>query len=245
MGNIILSNGPYYPPPSLIGGSELLLAKFDYQGGTPVTTTTTSTTTSTTSTTTTSTTTTSTTTTTTLAPTTTTTTTLAPTTTTTTTLPPADCTFAGGSAVVIPPTTTTTTTLPNVLSFTQISTSENYPTSRSYVWQLAGTPSATFTISMGIYSVYQKWNTTSNNLSSIGSAYAAHLNAQALPAFGVNYQYTWSGYSGSFKPVASWNSANNQLTFTMNWGNGTSVPTMTTPAEAVVRTGASIWGNVP
>ena len=101
MNNIELSNGPYYPPPSLVGGSPLLLANFGYTGGSPVTTTTTTTTTSTTTTSTTTTSTTSTTTTTTLAPTT--------TTTTTTTLPPADCTFAGGSAVEVPATTTTTT----------------------------------------------------------------------------------------------------------------------------------------
>ena len=87
MGNIVLNNGPYYPPPSLIGGSQLLLANFGYTGGIPVTTTTTTSTTSTTttSTTTTSTTSTTTTTTTLAPPTTTTTTTLAPITTTTTT----------------------------------------------------------------------------------------------------------------------------------------------------------------
>ena len=96
--NIGLVNGPYYPPPSLIGGSGLLLPEFGYTGGAPVTTTTTSTTTSTTTTSTTSTTTT-----TTLAPTT--------TTTTTTTLSPFDCSLPGGSAVVyIPPTTTSTST---------------------------------------------------------------------------------------------------------------------------------------
>lgn len=101
--NIGLVNGPYYPPPSLIGGSGLLLPEFGYTGGAPVTTTTTSTTTSTTTTSTTTTSTTSTTTTTTLAPTT--------TTTTTTTFSPFDCSLPGGSAVVyIPPTTTTSTT---------------------------------------------------------------------------------------------------------------------------------------
>lgn len=101
--NIGLVNGPHYPPPSLIGGSGLLLAEFGYTGGAPVTTTTSTTTTSTTTTSTTTTSTTSTTTTTTLAPTT--------TTTTTTTLSPFDCSLPSGSAVVyVPPTTTTSTT---------------------------------------------------------------------------------------------------------------------------------------
>jgi len=101
--NIGLVNGPHYPPPSLIGGSGLLLAEFGYTGGAPVTTTTSTTTTSTTTTSTTTTSTTSTTTTTTLAPTT--------TTTTTTTFSPFDCSLPSGSAVVyVPPTTTTSTT---------------------------------------------------------------------------------------------------------------------------------------
>jgi hypothetical protein len=98
--NAILGNSPYYAPPSLIGGSELLVPDFGYTGGSPVTTTTTTTTTSTTTTTTTSTTTTSTTT----------TTTLPPTTTTTTTAPPFDCSLAGTAVVNYPTTTTSTTT---------------------------------------------------------------------------------------------------------------------------------------
>jgi len=139
---------------------------------------------------------------------------------------------------------------PSTLGFTLVSASEDpvgtNPRTRSYVWQLAGTPSTPFTISLGIYSTNQKWNTTSNNLSSIGSAYAAHLNAQAVPASNINYQYTWYGLSsGSFKPVATWNSVLNQLTFKMNWGSQVSAPTMTMPAEAVNRTPSNIWGYVP
>jgi len=117
--NIGLTNGPYYPPPSLIGGSGLLLAEFGYTGGAPVTTTTSTTTTSTTSTTTSTTSTTSTTTTTTLAPTT--------TTTTTTTFSPFDCSLPGGSAVVyVPPTTTTSTT--STTTSTSTTTTTTTPT---------------------------------------------------------------------------------------------------------------------
>ena len=92
--NAILVNGPYYAPPSLIGGSALLVPDFGYTGGSPITTTTTTTSTTTTTTTTS----------------TTTTTTLAPTTTTTTTAPPFDCVLAGIAVVNYPTTTTTTTT---------------------------------------------------------------------------------------------------------------------------------------
>ncbi len=112
VGNSFLTNGPYYPPPSLVGGSPLLVANFGYTGGSPVTTTTTTTTTSTTttSTTTTSTTTTSTTTTTTLPPTTTTTTTIAPI---------YDCSLAGTAVVNYPTTTTTTSTTSTTTTTTE------------------------------------------------------------------------------------------------------------------------------
>jgi hypothetical protein len=92
----------YPAPPSLIGGSNVLIPNFGYTGGTPITTTSTTTTTTIappTTTTTTSTTTTSTTT----------TTTAAPTTTTTTTIDP--CLLAGNAVMIYPTTTTTTTTL--------------------------------------------------------------------------------------------------------------------------------------
>ena len=91
----------YPAPPSLIGGSNILLPNFGYTGGTPITTTSTTTTTTIapiTTTTTTSTTTTSTTT----------TTTAAPTTTTTTTIDP--CLLAGNAVMSYPTTTTSTTT---------------------------------------------------------------------------------------------------------------------------------------
>jgi hypothetical protein len=100
-----LNTSAYPPPPSLIGGSPLLVVDFGYTGGSPITTTSTTTTTST-STTTTSTT--STTTTTSTSTTTTSTTSTTSTTTTTTTLPVL-CGLPSGTAVYVPPTTTTTT----------------------------------------------------------------------------------------------------------------------------------------
>lgn len=50
MGNSVLNAGPYPAPPSLIGGSELLVVEFGYTGGSPVTTSTTTTSTTTTTT---------------------------------------------------------------------------------------------------------------------------------------------------------------------------------------------------
>ena len=106
--NNFLINSAFQPPPSLNGGSQLLIAQFGYTGGVQITSTTT---TSTTSTSTTSTSTTSTTTTSTTSTSTTTTTTAAPTTTTsttsTTTINP--CLLAGTASMVYPTTTTTTT----------------------------------------------------------------------------------------------------------------------------------------
>ena len=102
--NNFLINSNFQPPPSLNGGSQLLIAQFGYTGGTPITTTT--------STTTTSTTTTSTTTTTTIAPTTT------STTTSTTTVDP--CLLAGTASMVYPTTTTTTTSTTTTTTTTPI-----------------------------------------------------------------------------------------------------------------------------
>ena len=124
-GNHLLYNGPFAPPPSLIGGSQLLIPGFGYTGGTQITSTTSTTTTSTTTTSTTSTSTTSTTTTTTIAPTTTTSTT----TTTTTTAGPV-CTLAGTATMVYPTTTTTTTSTTTTSSTTTTTTT---PPTNSYI----------------------------------------------------------------------------------------------------------------
>jgi hypothetical protein len=107
--NNFLVNSNFQPPPSLNGGSQLLIAQFGYTGGTPITTTTSTTTTSTT---TTSTTTTSTSTTTTTSTSTTTTTTIAPTTTSTTTSTTTvdPCLLSGTASMVYPTTSTTTST---------------------------------------------------------------------------------------------------------------------------------------
>ena len=107
--NNFLINSTFQPPPSLNGGSQLLIAQFGYTGGVQITTTTSTTTTSTS---TTSTTTTSTTTTSTSTTSTTTTTTAAPTTTTSTTSTTTanPCLLAGTASMVYPTTTTTSTT---------------------------------------------------------------------------------------------------------------------------------------
>ena len=103
----------YPPPPSLIGGSAVLIPGFGYTGGSPVTTTTT----------------TSTTTTTTLAPTTTTTTTLAPTTTTTTLAPTTTTTTLAPTTTTttLAPTTTTTTLAPTTTTTTSTTTTTTIP----------------------------------------------------------------------------------------------------------------------
>ena len=107
-GNHLLFNGLFQPPPSLIGGSQLLIPGFGYTGGVQITTSTTTTTTSTS--------TTSTTTTTTIAPTssttstTTTSTSTTSTSTTSTTTAAPDCGLAGDAEMQYPATTSTTTT---------------------------------------------------------------------------------------------------------------------------------------
>ena len=81
MGNSVLNAGPYPAPPSLIGGSELLVVEFGYTGGTTSTTTIFT-----------------------------------------------DCTFSGGTAVVVPASTTSTTTSTSSTTSTTTSTSSTTTT---------------------------------------------------------------------------------------------------------------------
>ena len=111
-GNHLLYNGPFAPPPSLIGGSALLIPGFGYTGGVQITSTTTTSTTTTS--------TTSTTTTTTILPTTTTTSTSTSTTSTTTAAPV--CTLAGTATMLYPTTTTSTTSTTTTTSTSTTST---------------------------------------------------------------------------------------------------------------------------
>ena len=108
-------------------------------------------------------------------------------------------------------------TAPDLLRFVQVSQVTS-ATTRTYVWQLLGTPEDLCTISLAIYSVYQRYNTTSLDKSLIGAAYATSINSR------TNWNYV------GLKPSATWNSSNNQLTFTMNLGNSTSAPDVYIPA---------------
>ena len=141
---------------------------------------------------------------------------------------------AGPTATPVPPTATpvppTATPNPtataNPLTFTVYSASgTNVSTGRSYTWTMSGTPVVNDTIVMGIYSTNINYTMASTNLDTVGAAYAAYLNgvtAAQWKAAGV-YSYT-QGNPVGFEPTASYDAANNRLTFNMNWVNTISPP---------------------
>ena len=119
------------------------------------------------------------------------------------------------------------------LSFTLFTSSgSNVSTGRSYTWSVSGFPQTGHVIRMGIYSTtinYTITGTSGIDLSYdvVGAAYAAFLNSVTISqwlAAGV-YSYT-QGNPVGFKPTATWDSINNRLTFTMNWVNTISPPTV-------------------
>ena len=125
--------------------------------------------------------------------------------------------------------TTTTTLAP--LEFTTVATSgSSRATGRSYTWSLSGFPQTGHIIRMGIYSTsidYTITGTSGSSLSydAVGQAYANFLNSVTSAqwkAAGV-YSYT-QGNPPGFEPTASWNSANDRLTFNMNWQNSIGEP---------------------
>ena len=122
-------------------------------------------------------------------------------------------------------------TAPDLLRFVEISQVTS-STTRTYVWQLLGTTDTLCTITLGAYGVYQLYNITSFDKSLIGSAYTTFINSRTLT--------NWS-YGGPIKPSATWNSSNNQLTFTMDYGHSVSVPTMTIPAYSPVNNATYYW----
>jgi hypothetical protein len=141
-GNHLLYNGPFAPPPSLIGGSQLLIPGFGYTGGNPITSTTTTSTTSTT-------------TTTTILPTTTTTSTSTTTSTTststtsTTTAGPV-CTLVGTATMLYPTTTTSTTTTTTLAPTTTTTTTTSAPVNSSIFNQTGGVISGVFIVAVQI-----------------------------------------------------------------------------------------------
>jgi len=130
---------------------------------------------------------------------------------------------AGPTATPISP---TATPVFDPLVFTLYSASgTSVSTGRSYTWTMSGTPVVNDTIVMGIYSTNINYTMASTNLDTVGAAYAAYLNgvtAAQWKAAGV-YSYT-QGNPVGFEPTASYDAANNRLTFNMNWVNTISPP---------------------
>ena len=174
--NNFLINSTFQPPPSLNGGSQLLIAQFGYTGGTQITTTTsttststTTTSTSTTSTTTTSTTSTSTTTTTTAAPTTTTSTTS-----TTTTNP---CLLAGTASMVYPTTTTSTSTTSTTTTSTSTTTTTTLVSYEYFVYGPTLSGEVTQVDYIDRYGNFQFVNVVTNGSTTICASSIVSVNA--------------------------------------------------------------------